>query len=283
MTYANVNGLNMYYEIHGGGGRPLVLLHGNLSTIEVDFGRMIPAFAKTRQVIAFEQQGHGHTADIGRPLRIKNWADDTAALLSQLGIGAVDILGYSSARPSRSRYYQPPGTGAQARPRLFLLPAPGPASRVLGRIQGLQAEHLAGRVRGNPTRGWRRARGLAGADRRSGYGSDLPEWSTDTVRELGKPVMVVIGDSDVVRPEHAVAMFRLRGGGVIGDLAGLPAAQLAAAVLPGTHITLVHRADGWYRDRGVRSGLLITRGHAAPAGTIRPGSEGSLPLSSSMR
>jgi pimeloyl-ACP methyl ester carboxylesterase len=71
---------------------------------------------------------------------------------------------------------------------------------------------------------------------------DLPEWSADSVQELGKPVMVVIGDSDIVRPEHAVETFRLLGGGVIGDLTGLPSSRLA--VLPGTtHITLVHRAE----------------------------------------
>ena len=86
--YAPVNGLQMYYEVHGsGGGRPLVLLHGNLSTIGVDFGRVIPALAKGRQVIAVEQQAHGHTADIDRPLSIRLWADDTAALLGHLGVG----------------------------------------------------------------------------------------------------------------------------------------------------------------------------------------------------
>ena len=95
MSYAQVNGLNMYYEIHGT-GRPLVLLHGNLSTIEVDFGRMIPTLAKTRQVIAVEQQAHGHTADIDRLLTIQNWADDTAALLRHLGVEDADVFGYSS-------------------------------------------------------------------------------------------------------------------------------------------------------------------------------------------
>src|SRR5262245_27371864 len=95
MSYASINGLNMYYEVHGE-GRPLVLLHGNLSTIEVDFGRVIQTLAATRQVIAVEQQAHGHTADIDRPLRTKTWAADTAALLEALGISDADVLGYSS-------------------------------------------------------------------------------------------------------------------------------------------------------------------------------------------
>ena len=95
--YAPVDGLEMYYETHGSGGdRPLVLLHGNLSTIGVDFGGIIPSLAKQRQVIGAEQQAHGHTADIDRPLRIRHWADDTAALLRHLGVGQADLFGYSS-------------------------------------------------------------------------------------------------------------------------------------------------------------------------------------------
>jgi pimeloyl-ACP methyl ester carboxylesterase len=88
----------MYYEIHGasqGADLPLVLLHGAFSSIEPDFGQMIPIFAKTRQVIAIEQQGHGHTADIDRPLRVEHMADDTVSLLQHLGIEKADFFGYS--------------------------------------------------------------------------------------------------------------------------------------------------------------------------------------------
>ncbi|HEV8650644.1 MAG TPA: alpha/beta hydrolase [Actinomycetes bacterium] len=92
--YASVNGLKMYYEIHGS-GRPLVLLHGSLSAIETSFGKLLPDLAKTRQVIAVEQQAHGHTADIDRPLTIQQMADDTAALLRQQGIDEADLFGYS--------------------------------------------------------------------------------------------------------------------------------------------------------------------------------------------
>src|SRR5258708_7013504 len=92
--YANVNGLKMYYEIHGT-GRPLVLLHGALSAIGTSFGKLLPSLAKTRQVIAIEQQAHGHTADIDRPLTIEQMADDTAALLQHIGIEHADIFGYS--------------------------------------------------------------------------------------------------------------------------------------------------------------------------------------------
>lgn len=92
--YVSVNGLNMYYEIHGT-GLPLVLLHGALSATGTSFGKLLPSLAEARQVIAIEQQAHGHTADIDRPLTIKQMADDTTALLRQLGIEKADIFGYS--------------------------------------------------------------------------------------------------------------------------------------------------------------------------------------------
>lgn len=87
-------GLTMYYEIHGA-GRPLVLLHGALSTIETDFEQVLPTFAEARQVIAIEQQAHGHTADVDRPLTYAQMAEDTVALLRQLHIDKADVFGYS--------------------------------------------------------------------------------------------------------------------------------------------------------------------------------------------
>jgi pimeloyl-ACP methyl ester carboxylesterase len=91
--YASVGGLEMYYEIHGT-GRPLVLLHGALMTIE-GFGKLLPPLAQTRQVIAIEQQAHGRTADIDRPFSYERMADDTAALLREIGIEGADFFGYS--------------------------------------------------------------------------------------------------------------------------------------------------------------------------------------------
>jgi len=93
-AYATVHGLKMYYRIQGT-GRPLVLLHGALSNIDTDFGKLLPELAMHRQVIAVEQQAHGHTADIDRPLSYALMADDTAELLQQLNIGRADFLGYS--------------------------------------------------------------------------------------------------------------------------------------------------------------------------------------------
>ena len=92
--YVSVNGLDMYYETHGT-GQPLVMLHGAFSAIGTSFGGLIPELAKTRQVIAFELQAHGHTADIDRPLSLEAMADDVAAAIKQLGMEQADIFGYS--------------------------------------------------------------------------------------------------------------------------------------------------------------------------------------------
>jgi pimeloyl-ACP methyl ester carboxylesterase len=242
--YAPVNGLQMYYEVHGS-GRPLVLLHGNLSTIGVDFGRMLPGLAKDRQVIAVEQQAHGHTADVDRPLSIRQWADDTAALLRYLDVQQADFFAYSS------------GTGiamelALQQPRLvrklvlasvsYRLDGLHPG--LMDGLDDLQPEHLAGtpfaedyaRSAPDPD-GWPTL--IAKVKQMD---ADLPEWTAEAVGSITAPVLLVIGDSDIVRPEHAVETFRLLGGGVAGDLAGLPRSRLA--VLPGTtHVTLVQRSD----------------------------------------
>lgn len=93
--YSEVNGLQMYYEMHGS-GKPLVLIHGGGSTIETTFGRIIPHLAKTRQLIAVELQAHGHTADRDRPLSFQQDADDIAKLLENLKIGKADFLGFSN-------------------------------------------------------------------------------------------------------------------------------------------------------------------------------------------
>jgi pimeloyl-ACP methyl ester carboxylesterase len=242
--YAPVNGLQMWYEVHGE-GRPLVLLHGNLSTIGVDFGGIIPSLAKGRQVIGVEQQAHGHTADIDRPLSIQQWADDTAALLGHLGVERADLFGYSSGSTVALQLAieQPQLVGklvlASASYRLDGL-HPG----LMDNLQELKPEHLAGtpfeqdyaKVAPNPG-DWPKL-----IEKITRMDADLPEWTADDIRNLAAPTMLIIGDSDIVKPEHAVEMFRLLGGGVIGDLAGLPRSRLA--VLPGTtHITLVQRAD----------------------------------------
>src|SRR5215218_1388865 len=92
-NYVSVNGLELYYEIHGT-GQPLVVLHGAYMTIET-MGEIVPSLAETRQVIAAELQGHGHTADIDRPLSYEHMADDVYALLAEVGIDKADVFGFS--------------------------------------------------------------------------------------------------------------------------------------------------------------------------------------------
>ena len=93
--YALVNGLQMYYEIHGSGGTPLLLLHGGLFNIDLQFGNVLPALAQTRQVIAVDFQGHGRTGDIDRPLTSAYLASDVVGLLQHLGAPQVDVFGFS--------------------------------------------------------------------------------------------------------------------------------------------------------------------------------------------
>ena len=94
--YAPVNGLELYYEIHGSGGVPLVLLHGAFSAIGSSFAATLPGLSANRQVIGLDMQAHGRTADIDRPLRIELLADDVVALLDYLEIPEADIFGYSN-------------------------------------------------------------------------------------------------------------------------------------------------------------------------------------------
>ena len=242
--YAPVNGLEMYYEVHGS-GRPLLLLHGNLSTIGVDFGGIIPSLAKQRQVIGVEQQAHGHTADIDRPLSIQNWTADTVALLRHLGIGQADVFGYSSGSAVALQLaLDHPELVGKLVLASFSYRLDGLHPGLMDNISELKPEHLAGtpfeqdyaRVAPNPGDWPKLIQKITQMD------ADLPEWTADQIRGISAPTMLIIGDSDIVQPEHTVEIFRLLGGGVIGDLHGLPRSRLA--VLPGTtHVTLVQRTD----------------------------------------
>lgn len=244
-SYTQVNGLNMYYEIHGE-GQPLVLLHGALSAIGTSFGKLLPDLAKERQVIAVEMQGHGHTADIDRPLRYEQLADDIAALLTQLGLEQADLFGWSlGADVALQAAIRHPEVVRKLVLASVTYNRDGLYPELLAGIENAKPEHLAG------TPFYEEYASIAPHPqdfprlfaKQQQLDSEIQDWPVEDIRAIKAPALLIIGDADIVRPEHTVELFRLLGGGVAGDLAGLPRSQLA--VLPGTtHVTLVDRA-GW--------------------------------------
>jgi pimeloyl-ACP methyl ester carboxylesterase len=242
--HARVNGLEMYYEIHGRGGTPLVLLHGAICTIDTCFGGLIPELAKTRQVIAIEQQAHGHTADIDRPLSVSQMTEDTVAALKQLGVTRADFFGYSmGAAIGLELAIRHPELVNRIVLASVVYDRSGVHPGILDGLDKLTPDML----KGTP---WYEAY-IKVAPRPAQWASliekikkldDAKSWPTRTIQALPMPVQLVIGDSDIVRPEHAIEMFRLLGGGVAGDVVGPPRSQLA--VIPGaTHVTLVSKVQ----------------------------------------
>lgn len=238
--------MDIHHEEHGRAeGRPLVLIHGALSGIGTSFGRILPLLSKTRRVIAVELQAHGRTPDIDRPLTVEHFAADVVALLDRLGVDRADLFGWSMGAAVALRL----GTDHAERVGRLVLASvsfddSGLHPGLLDGIQDLQPEHLHGSefheeyLRSAPEpAGW-----PVLVTKMKVLDANLPRWTPAQIRALAAPTMIVLGDSDIVRPEHAVRMFRLLGGAVPGDLTGLPACRLA--VLPGTtHTTVPHRAD----------------------------------------
>lgn len=233
--YAPVNGLEMYYEVHGSSGgtaTPLVLLHGGCSTIDSSFGTALPLLARSRRVVAVEQQGHGHTADVDRPFSFEQSADDTAALLRLLKIEKADFFGYSN--------------GGNIALHITL--------RHPQLVRKLVLASSIYKREGLPSWAWdgiRKATTSAGmpAELREAYVKTSPhperlqsfhekcrnrmlsfrDMTPAQLRSVGAPALVMVGDDGDVAVEHAAEMRRL-----------LPHARLA--VLPGTdHMTMPKR------------------------------------------
>jgi pimeloyl-ACP methyl ester carboxylesterase len=242
-NYAEVNNLNMYYEIQGE-GQPIVVMHGAFMTINL-MSALVEGLVKNRRVIAVEFQGHGHTADIDRPLRYENLADDVATLLKQLKIESADVFGYSLGG----------GVALQVALRhpemvrkLIVVSASfnsdGLYPEVLAGIKQITPELFAGtpiieeyeKFAPNPADFPTLVAKIKELD------SQVQDWSTDAIKAIKSPTFTIIGDSDGTRPEHAVEMFRLGGGGVFGDLTAMPDSRLA--ILPGTnHVGVMYRTD----------------------------------------
>jgi len=243
-NYAEVNGLEMYYEIHGT-GKPLLLLHGGFMAIEA-LEPLLPTLARNRQVVAVELEGHGRTADLDRPLSYEQMAEDVAGLLEQLGIEQTDIFGFSlggmaalrlairhpvlvrklvvaSVVYSNEGYYPSIVAGW-----------PGMTPEVLA---GTPMEHLYTQTAPNPKH-WPV---FVGKVRQALM--NFKGWPATDIQSVKAPTMLLLGDADIVRPEYAVEMFRMLGGAKAnGGMGGVPKSQFA--VLPGTsHSDFLMRTD----------------------------------------
>jgi pimeloyl-ACP methyl ester carboxylesterase len=239
-NYAEVNGLRLYYEIHGS-GKPLILLHGGVGAIEM-FGGVLPLLAEGRQVVAVDLQAHGRTADVDRPLSFETMADDIAALIDHLAFEKADVMGYSLgggvALQTAIRH-------PEVVRKLVVVSTPFKRD---GWYPGVLAGMgQMGPEAAEPMKQTPQYQLYAGVAPRP---EDWPVLLTKLGRLLGQdydwsegvaaieaPAMVVVGDADSVRTAHAVRFFELLGGGNADagwDGSGMPNARLA--ILPGaTH------------------------------------------------
>jgi len=243
--YAEVNGINLYFETHGT-GQPLILLHGGLGSGEM-FGPTLTELAQQHQVIAVDLQGHGRTADIDRPIDIRLMADDIAALIDHLKLDKPDVVGYSLGGgvalftavkyPDKVRRL----VVASAHARRDAIPPEMLAQQA--QVNAAAAEFL------KDTPMWELYQRVAP------HPEDFPQLLdkvgeamaqdydyTEDVRSLQVPTLLVAADADMAPPSHYVEMFKLldgglRDGGWMGE--GRPKGGHALAILPGlTHYNL---------------------------------------------
>jgi pimeloyl-ACP methyl ester carboxylesterase len=233
-----VNGMQMYYEVSGAGD-PLIVLHGAYMNIPM-MGAIIPKLAETHKVYALEFQGHGRTTDIDRPITYPNLADDVAAFMDAVGLQKADVFGYSMGaeaglqlairHPAKVnklvaasvaydlKGWQPAFT--EVIPQMTV-------EMILAMPFAKEYPKLAANPQGFPEL----ARKLIALEK------EPMAWEAQ-VKALKTPVLIIAGDADVSTLEHSVAMFRLLGGGVMGDMGKpLPASRLA--VMPATSHTAV--------------------------------------------
>jgi len=233
--YAPLGDLQMYYELHGSGGTPLLLLHGGLFDIDQQFGDVLPGLAATRQVIATDFQGHGRTNDVDRPLSSAGLAADVVGLLQSLDVEKVDVFGFSVGgavalhlaieHPQLVRKaiissvsYHPDGDRPENREAV--------GAMTVDMIAGTPMEQAY--LAKSPHPDQEHLQTLL--DKLGDFG--VTSWSDDDIRGIAAPTLLTFGDCDAVTLEHAVRFLQLRGGDVNGDFLGVPSSQLA--IFPGT-------------------------------------------------
>lgn len=243
--YAPVNGLEIYYEIHGEdqGNTPLLVMHGSYMTIDSMFAFIGP-MAATRQVIAFEAQGHGRTADLpDRELTYENMADDAAGLLDHLGVAQADVSGYSLGACTAIRVaIRHPEKVRKLVPIAGTFRLDGWDPRVRDLIATITPDmfmetpfyeeylRLAPRPEDWPTF----VEKLVAID--TTVPQDIP---VEDIQSIAAPALVIAGDQDSSTPHHTVELFIALGGGTPGDL-GLPVPKAQLAILPNTtHVQIM--------------------------------------------
>lgn len=208
--YAAVNGLNMYYEIHGA-GRPLVLIHGGGSTIQTTFGKVLPLFAKRFKIIAVEMQAHGHTGDIDRPLSFVQDADDIAALLKHLNISKASIFGFSNGASTTLQFAirHPEMTDKIIVASTFSKRSGAPSwfwdMMSKPTFEGMPQIFKDEFLKINPdTNALHRM-----YERDVARMQSFPDISDEQMRSIKAPALIIMGDKDVVTPEHGAEMHKL--------------------------------------------------------------------------
>jgi len=242
--YAPVNGLKMYYEIHGKGD-PVVLLHGAFMTITNNWTEMIAELSKTRLVIAVEMQGHGRTADINRDFSYENLADDIAALLDYLKIKQADVLGYSMGggvamqlairHPERVRKVV--SISAVIRSDGFVKEGMEALTRLeAGMFKGSPIETEYKKLSPTPDQFETFVKHVVQ------FASKPYDFGAEKMKATKAPMLFIHGDADGVRLDYIAEVFRLKGGEIHGDLR--PRSESRLAILPNTtHVTLMNKLD----------------------------------------
>lgn len=232
--YAPVNGLKMYYEVHGSGGSPMVLLHGAYQSIDKMFREIIAVYSKTRKVIALEFQGHGRTNDIDRDITYENLADDVNQLLQYLKVDSADVFGFSMGssvglqlairHPEKvkkmvllSGGYSYDGMQPVFKPIVPTITA--------AMFEGSSFKQEYDSLSPHP------AKFPVLVERLKKLDMTPFNWEADYVK-IKKPLFLVFGDNDVVTLSHITDMVTKLGGNVMGDLQPMPNVRLA--VLPYT-------------------------------------------------
>jgi pimeloyl-ACP methyl ester carboxylesterase len=233
-----VNGMQLYYEVSGA-GEPLVVLHGAYMTIP-SMGAIVPMLAKTHRVYAVELQGHGRTNDIDRPITYPNLADDVAAFMDAVGLAKADVFGYSmGAATALQLAIRHPAKVGRIVAASVAYDVKGWQPAFTTMIPQMTVDMLAGtpleqeyrKLAANPNGFRELARKLIALEH------EPMAWEAE-VKAIRSPVLVIAGDADVSTLEHNVALFRLLGGGEMGDM-GKPLAASRLAVLPASSHTAV--------------------------------------------